>query len=181
MQGSPGGRRATSPCAGTNTFLRETAGLGKAQRVPSGLACNTGGISSWLIPVFSALRCSACSQLGRSTLLPLTLRRLIRWCPDLCHHPSRFLVPGALGCAEGRGWGALWGTLVPLLTRAQQYLTTLPPDPGGRRLGSCQLGASGPQGHVSGCLLGAGREVLSSEDTAALLGLSSPASQVAQG
>lgn len=33
-----GGRRAASPCAGTDTFLRETAGLGKAQRAPSGLA-----------------------------------------------------------------------------------------------------------------------------------------------
>lgn len=47
-------------------------------------------------------------------------------------------------------------------------------------MGSCQLGATGPQGHVSGCLLGAEREALSSEDTAALVGLSYPASQVAQ-
>ena len=49
-------------------------------------------------------------------MLPITLRRLIRWCPNIRHHPSRFLVPEPLGCALRDGVaGVLWGALVPIL------------------------------------------------------------------
>ena len=42
-------------------------------------------------------------------MLPITLRRLIRWCPNIRHHPSPFLDPEPLGCALRDGVvGVLW-------------------------------------------------------------------------